>query len=76
VTLPFTSKSILRQKKIHGNSNISSCENISFKKPSKRNQNASRYNNCNLSQVSAQAKISSLKNPHIKIELLPRAKIP
>jgi hypothetical protein len=42
VALPFTLKSILRQKKNYGDSNISSCENISFKKPSKKNQNASR----------------------------------
>jgi hypothetical protein len=47
VALPFTLKSILRQKKNYENSNISSCQNISFKKPSKRNQNPSRYNNCN-----------------------------
>jgi hypothetical protein len=36
--LPFTLKvHILRQKKIYGNSNISPCKNIIFKKPSKRN---------------------------------------
>jgi hypothetical protein len=39
VALPFTLKSILRQNKNYGNSNISSCKNISFKKPSNRNQN-------------------------------------
>jgi hypothetical protein len=43
VALPFTLKSILRQKKNYGNSNISPCKNIIFKKPSKRNQNPSRY---------------------------------
>jgi hypothetical protein len=32
VTLPFTFESILRQKKIYGNSNISPCNNIIFKK--------------------------------------------
>jgi hypothetical protein len=29
---PFTLKSILRQKKNYGNSNISACKNIIFKK--------------------------------------------
>jgi len=43
VTLPFTFESILRQKKIYGNSNISPCNNIIFKKKSsRRNQNSSR----------------------------------
>jgi hypothetical protein len=46
VALPFTLKSILRQKKNYGNSNISpSKNNIIFKKSSKRNQNPSRYYN-------------------------------
>jgi len=45
VALPFTLKRILRQKKNYGNSNISPCKNIIFKKSSKRNQNPSRdYN--------------------------------
>jgi hypothetical protein len=40
VALPFTLKRILRQKKNYGNSNISPCKNIIFKKKSfKRNQN-------------------------------------
>jgi hypothetical protein len=39
VALPFTLKSILRQEKNYGNSNISPCKNIIFKKSSKRNQN-------------------------------------
>jgi hypothetical protein len=38
-------KSILRQKKNYGISNISPCKNIIFKKSSKRNQNPSRYHN-------------------------------
>jgi hypothetical protein len=42
VVLPFTLKSISRQKKNHGNSNISQCKNVIFKKSSKRNQNPSR----------------------------------
>jgi hypothetical protein len=32
VALPFTLKSIFRQKKNYGNLNISPCKNISFKK--------------------------------------------
>jgi hypothetical protein len=36
VALPFTLKCILRQKKNYGNSNISPCKNIIFKKSSKR----------------------------------------
>jgi hypothetical protein len=35
-------KVFLRQKKNYGNSNISPCKNIIFKKSSKRNQNPSR----------------------------------
>jgi hypothetical protein len=45
VALPFTLESMLRQKKKYGNSNISPCKNIIFKKSSKRNQNPSRYHN-------------------------------
>jgi len=41
-----TLKSILKQKKNYGNSNISPCKNIIFKQiPLKRNQNPSRYYN-------------------------------
>jgi hypothetical protein len=40
MVLPFTLKNMFRQKKKnYGNSNISPCKNISFKKSSKRNQN-------------------------------------
>jgi hypothetical protein len=71
LALPFTLKGILRQKKSYENSNISPCKNVVFKKPSKRNQNHSRYYNfITKSQVSTQAKISSLKNPHIKTDQL------
>jgi len=46
VALQFTLKIILRQKNNYGNSNISACKNISFKKKSsKRNQIPSRYHN-------------------------------
>jgi hypothetical protein len=45
MALPFTLKSILRQKKNCRNSNISPCKNIVFKKSSIRNQNPSRH--CN-----------------------------
>jgi hypothetical protein len=68
--LPFTLlKSIWRQKKNYGNSNISPCMqqyNLPKKKSSKRNQNPSRYyyNSRTKSQVPRPAKISSFKNPH------------
>jgi hypothetical protein len=40
----YMGKSMLRQKKKnYGNSNISPCKNIMFKKSSKKNQNPSRY---------------------------------
>jgi hypothetical protein len=44
VALPFTLlKCILRQKENYGNSNISPCKNIVFKKnPPKEHQNASQ----------------------------------
>jgi hypothetical protein len=42
--LPFTLKSILRQKKNYGNSNISPCKYITLKKSSKKNQNLSHSN--------------------------------
>ncbi len=50
VALPLTLKSIWRQKKNYGNSNISQCKNKEKKpnlqkKSSKRNQNPSRYYN-------------------------------
>jgi hypothetical protein len=45
VALPLTFLSILRRKKNYGNSNISPCKNIIFKKGSKRSQNPSRYHN-------------------------------
>jgi len=45
MTLPFTLKVILRQKKNYENSNISPYKNIVFEKSSKRNQNPSRYYN-------------------------------
>jgi len=65
MALPFTLKSILRQKKNYGNSNISSSKNIVLKKKSfKRNQNPSRYHNSiTILKFQHQApKISSLKN--------------
>jgi hypothetical protein len=36
VALPFTLKNILKQKNNHGNSNISPCKSIIFKKSSKK----------------------------------------
>jgi hypothetical protein len=43
VGLPLTLKSVLRQKKNYGNSDISPCKNIIFQKSYKKNQNLSRY---------------------------------
>jgi len=61
VALPFTLKSILREKKNYGNSKISPCKNTIFQKSSKRNQNPSSYYNsitnldtspkCHLSEI-------------------------
>ncbi len=71
MALPFTLKSFLRQKKKnYGNSNISPCKNIIFKRSSKRNQNPSRYHNFITNLKFQHIKISSFKNPHIKIDLL------
>jgi len=70
-------KKYLKAKENYGNSNISPCKNIIFKTSSERNQNPSRYHNSvPKPQVSTQAKISSFKNPRIKIDILPRARIP
>jgi hypothetical protein len=51
-------KSILGQKKNDGNSNISPCKNIIFKKrkSSKRNQNLSRYHNIIITNLKFQNK--------------------
>jgi hypothetical protein len=78
VALPFTLKSILRQKKNYGNSNISPCKIIIFKKPSKRKQKSFKILQLyNKSQVSTQTKTSSFKNAHMKIDLLlPRGQDP
>jgi hypothetical protein len=56
VALAFTFKSTLRQKKNYGNSNISLCKNIMFKKTSKRNQNPSRYYNSIITNLKFQHK--------------------
>jgi hypothetical protein len=61
--VPHTVALPLKQKKNYGNSNISPCKNIIFKKSSKRNQNPSRdYNS--ISSLSTQAKISFQKPSH------------
>jgi len=50
---------------------------INLQKSSKRNQNPSRYfNSITNLKFQTQAKISSVKNPYIKIELLPRGHYP
>jgi hypothetical protein len=60
VALRFTLKSILRQMKNYGNSNISPCKNIIFRKSSKTNQNPSRYYN-SITNLKFQHKPKSLK---------------
>jgi hypothetical protein len=45
VALPFTLKSIWRERKNYGKSNILPCKNIVFKKSYKRNQTPARYYN-------------------------------
>ncbi len=70
--LPFALKSILRHKKNYENSNISSFENIIFKKSSKKNQNPSRYHN-SITNLNFKHKP---KYHHIKINLLPRGQNP
>jgi hypothetical protein len=47
-------------------------QTIIFKKSSKRNRNPLRYYHSIANPVSTQAKTSYFKNPHIKIDLLPR----
>jgi len=76
--LPFTLESILIQKKNYENSNISPCKNIIFKKKSsKRNQDPSRYHNSTTNlKCQPKPKISSFKNPRIKIDLLPKGQSP
>jgi hypothetical protein len=62
------------KEKNYGNSNISPCKNIIFKKSSKRNQNPSRYYNSRTNfkfQHKPKYHLSKkIKNPHIKIYLL------
>jgi hypothetical protein len=61
--------------KNYGNSNISPFKNIISKKSSKRYQDPSRYYN-SITDLPTQAKISSFKNPQIKIDLLSRGQNP
>jgi hypothetical protein len=71
MALPFTWKNILRQKKNYGNSKISPCKNVIFKKKSfKKNQTPSRYHNSITNPKFQHNKISFFKNPRIKIDLL------
>ncbi len=76
VALPFTFKSILRQKKKYGNSNISPWKKIILKNSSKRNQNPLRYYNSIISSFNTSQNIIYFKSPHIKIDLLPRGQNP
>jgi hypothetical protein len=63
--------------KNEGNSNISSCKNLIFKKPSKKDQNPSRYYNSitNL-KFQHKPKYHLSKIPPIKIDLFPRGQNP
>jgi hypothetical protein len=76
--LPFTLKHIARQKDDYGNSNISPCKNIIFKKSSKKKQNPSRYYNSIITNLKFQhnPKYHVSKNPHIKIDPLCRGQNP
>jgi hypothetical protein len=57
VALPFTLKSILRQKKNYGNSNISPCKNILFiKNPLKETKILQRYYNSIITNLKFQHK--------------------
>jgi len=71
-TLPFTLKSILRQKKSYGHSNISPCKNFILKKnPLKETKNPSRcHNSITNLKFQHKQKYQSFKNPHIKTVLL------
>ncbi len=53
-------------------------DNLQKKKTSKRNQNPSRYYNNSVTNLKFEhkSKISSFKNPGIKIDLLPRGQNP
>ncbi len=78
-TLPFTFKSILRQKKNYGNSNISPCKNIINlqKNPLKETKILQdHYNFMTNLKFQHKAKISFFKNPHIETDLLPRCQNP
>ncbi len=79
LALPFILKSITRQrKKNYGNSNISPCKNIVFKKSSERNQNPSRYYNSIITNLKFQQnpKYHLKKNPHIKTKALVHSTFP
>jgi hypothetical protein len=80
VALPFTLKSILKQKKRIKETQIFHHAKIySSKNHSKRNQNPSRYYyNSIITNLKFQhkPKMSSFKNPHIKIDCYLRAKVP
>jgi len=45
-----------KRRRIMRNSNISPCKNIIFEKPSKTNQNPSRYNNSTIANLKFQQK--------------------
>jgi hypothetical protein len=80
LALPFTliKKYLKAKRRIMETLLFHHAKNIIFNKSSQRNPNPSKYYNSvtNLSSFKTQAKISSFKNPHIKIDLLPRGQSP
>jgi hypothetical protein len=60
------------KRRVTKNSNISPCKKYDLQKNPRKETKILRdnYNSLNSSQASTQAKISSFKNPHIKIELV------
>jgi hypothetical protein len=77
VALSFTLKGILRQKKNYENSNISPCKKyILEKNPLKETKILQDIITLQLISSFNEAKISSLKNPHRRMDLLPRGQNP
>jgi hypothetical protein len=67
-------KKYLKTKKELWKFKNSTMQKYNLKKSSKKTQNPSRYYNSNV--ISTQAKISSFKSPHIKLDFLPRGQNP
>ncbi len=77
VALPFTLKKYFNAKrKNYGNSNISPCKKYNLKKIFWKNQESFKINSITNLKFQHKPKISSFKNPHLKIDLLFRGQIP